>query len=90
MPRGEDFFDQAKSPPAHNSAGAAIVDDFAKIAFQMGPAKLTSLLWYHQVHVPTITGKNPFDFLTQECCQTLGTPLCMDDEDGDVRRGRGP
>jgi len=90
MPRGEDFFDDAKPPPAHKSAGPAIVDDFLEIAFQMCPANLTTLLRYLAIHVPAITVQDTVDFFAQKKRQAQSVASGMDDKHGDVRRGRCP
>ena len=88
MPRGKQFFDDAKPPAAHKNAWAAQVHDFLKIAFQMGPAKLATVVGDLQVHIPTVAVQNAVDVVAQQSRQTQSTAFGMDDEDGDVRRGR--
>src|ERR1019366_289679 len=54
MPRGEEFSDNSKPPATHKNTRAAQVHNFLKIAFQVRPAKLATLVGDSQIHSPTI------------------------------------
>src|SRR5260370_999750 len=84
MPRGEDFFDNSKPATAHKNTGAAAIDNFLKIAFQVLPAKLSPFLGHLQIHMPAVAVQDTVDLLAQESSQAQGAAFGVDDKDSDV------
>src|ERR1019366_3892574 len=79
MPRGEEFSDNSKPPATHKNTRAAQVHNFLKIAFQVRPAKLATLVGDLQIHSPTIAVQDAVDFFAQQRRQTQSAAFAVND-----------